>query len=123
VCWYRREARRRLGALVHVEAERLGLIPSSIGIRDPKTRWGSCSQRGHVSLSWCLLLAPPEVARYVVVHELCDLVEPNHSRAFWRLLDAALPGRHGQARWLKEHGQELHAFTPLRPTTASAPPS
>jgi predicted metal-dependent hydrolase len=110
--WYRREARRRIEALAEVEAARLGLQYESIGIRDPKTRWGSCSRRRHLSFSWRLVLAPPEVLAYVVVHELCHLREPSHSKAFWRILETARPGWQGQARWLRENGQELHAYEP-----------
>jgi predicted metal-dependent hydrolase len=113
--WHRREARRRLEEVAEREAERLGLTYDSIGVRDPKTRWGSCSRRGHLSFSWRLASAPPEVLEYVVVHELCHLREPSHSRAFWRLLEAARPGWQEQARWLREHGQELHSYLPCAP--------
>jgi predicted metal-dependent hydrolase len=110
--WYRREARRRLGSLAAAEALVLGVEPGSISIRDPRTRWGSCSSRGTLSFSWRLLLCPPQVADYVVVHELCHLRELNHSRAFWRLLEAARPGHREQAAWLREHGREVHAYRP-----------
>jgi predicted metal-dependent hydrolase len=116
--WYRREARRRILDVVERDAARLGLEFNSIGIRDPKTRWGSCSRRGNLSFSWRLLLAPPEVLEYVAVHELLHLREPNHTKAFWRLVEAARPGWQEQARWLREHGQELHDF---RPQTALQP--
>jgi predicted metal-dependent hydrolase len=108
--WYRRAARGRLLAVVEREAARLGLEFSSIGVRDPKTRWGSCSRRGHLSFSWRLLIAPEPVLEYVVVHELLHLREPNHTKAFWRLVEAACPGWQEQARWLREHGQELHDY-------------
>ena len=91
---------------------RLQLRYSSLGIRDPKTRWGSCSRRGHLSFSWRLAAAPPAVLEYVVVHELCHLKEPSHAKPFWRLLDPARPGWQEQARWLREHGQELHDYDP-----------
>ena len=79
----------------------------SLSVRDPKTRWGSCSGRGNLSFSWRLLLAPEQVLEYVVVHELLHLREHNHSKRFWRLVEAAYPGWQEQARWLREHGQEL----------------
>ena len=53
-----------------------------------------------------------EVLEYVVVHEFCHLRESSHSKPFWRLLDSARPGCQQQARWLREHGQELRAYTP-----------
>lgn len=113
--WYRREARRRIVPLVESGAARLELEVGSVAIGDAKTRWGSCSSRGTLSFSWRLLLVPHEVLEYVVVHELLHLREPNHSEAFWRLVEAARPGWQEQARWLREHGHELHDY---RPATA-----
>jgi predicted metal-dependent hydrolase len=110
--WYRREARRRIVPLVERGAARLGLEVGSVAIGDARTRWGSCSSRGTLSFSWRLLLVPHEVLEYVVVHELLHLREPNHSEAFWRLVEAARPGWREQARWLREHGQELHDYRP-----------
>jgi predicted metal-dependent hydrolase len=110
--WYRREARRRIGDAVARESARLGFASGSLGIRDPRTRWGSCSRSGHLSFSWRLVMAPADVLDYVVVHELCHLKEPSHTKAFWRLLDVARPGWQEQARWLREHGQELHGYEP-----------
>jgi predicted metal-dependent hydrolase len=110
--WYRREARQRLTESVGRQAERLGVEYHSVAVRDPKTRWGSCSSRGNLSFSWRLVLAPAEVLDYVVVHELLHLREPNHSRAFWRLVEAAMPGWQEHTRWLHEHGQELQDFRP-----------
>jgi predicted metal-dependent hydrolase len=110
--WYRREARGRILEVVEREALRLGLQFKAVGIRDPKTRWGSCSRHGNLSFSWRLVLAPQEVLEYVVVHELLHLREPNHTKVFWRLVEAARPGWQEQARWLREHGQELHEYRP-----------
>jgi predicted metal-dependent hydrolase len=115
--WYRREARRRIGDVIERESTRLGFSFSSFGVRDPRTRWGSCSRHGHLSFSWRLVMAPRDVLDYVVVHELCHLREPSHTKAFWRRLDAARPGWQTQARWLREHGQELRGYDP-RPLDA-----
>jgi predicted metal-dependent hydrolase len=106
--WYRRQARERLGRLVDVEAARLGLEPGGVAIRAQRTRWGSCArQTRSISLNWRLLITPPEAQRYVAVHELCHLVEPNHSKAFWRTLDAAMPDWRLHSAWLRHHSSEL----------------
>jgi predicted metal-dependent hydrolase len=105
--WYRREARQRLEAVAAREARRLGVRYERIAVRDQRSRWGSCSTRGTLSFNWRLLLTPPDVLEYVVVHELLHVLEPNHSRAFWRLLDAYRPGWREQERWLREHGDEV----------------
>lgn len=115
--WYRREARRRVDDVVRREAERLGLEYKSVGIRDPRTRWGSCSPPRNLSFSWRLAAAPPEVLEYVVVHELCHLREPSHQKPFWRLLEMTLPGWQARNRWLREHGQELRDYDPTQALT------
>jgi predicted metal-dependent hydrolase len=108
--WYREEARRTIAAVVARESRRLGVRPGRIGIRDPRTRWGSCSSAGNLSFSWRLVIAPAEVLEYVVVHELCHLREHNHSKRFYALLDEARPGWREQAAWLREFGPELQGY-------------
>lgn len=108
--WYREEARRRIAVVVTRESRRLRVTPGRIGIRDPRTRWGSCSARGNLSFSWRLVIAPHEVLEYVVVHELCHLRELNHSQRFYRLLDETRPGWREQAGWLRDYGPELQDY-------------
>ncbi len=107
--WYRREAAVVLGARSRALAARLGATVAAVGIRDPRSRWGSCSSAARLSFSWRLLLAPEEVLDYVVAHEVCHLVRPDHSPAFWALVEAAAPGHRGPRAWLREHGERLHA--------------
>lgn len=78
-----------------------------ITIRDQKTRWGSCSAKGTLSFNWRLMLAPPEILDYVVIHELCHLTYMDHSAAFWRKVESVCPGYRTARRWLKDHGHEL----------------
>lgn len=78
-----------------------------ITIRDQKTRWGSCSAKGTLSFNWRLMLAPPAILDYVVVHELCHLTHMNHSAAFWHAVETVYPDYRTARKWLKEHGQEL----------------
>ncbi len=78
-----------------------------ISIRDQKTRWGSCSGRGTLSFNWRLMLAPPAILDYVVVHELCHLTYMNHSAAFWEKVASVCPDYRAARKWLKEHGHEL----------------
>ena len=80
---------------------------SAISVRDQKTRWGSCSGHGTLSFNWRLMLAPPDILDYVVVHELCHLEHLNHSRDFWACVEAILPDYRERRKWLKEHGHEL----------------
>ena len=80
---------------------------SRITIRDQKTRWGSCSAKGTLSFNWRLMLAPPTVLDYVIVHELCHLTYMNHSAAFWRKVESVYPDYRTARKWLKDHGHEL----------------
>ena len=86
----RREARARISLVAQSEAAALGVRYTRITMRNQRSRWGSCSSTGALSFNWRLVLAPHDVLDYVVVHEVCHLVELNHGPAFWNLLDAAV---------------------------------
>ena len=72
-----------------------------------ETRWGSCSSEKNLNFNWKLILAPPEVLDYVVVHELCHLKEMNHSKAFWDEVGKVMPEYETYKLWLKENGWKL----------------
>jgi predicted metal-dependent hydrolase len=88
-------------------AARHGLTVKRVTIRDQRSRWGSCSSRGHITLNFRLMLMPPEVREYILIHELMHLQQANHSRRFWRLVEAACPGFRDAERWLKKHGSSM----------------
>ena len=96
-------------ALSYVErhARPHGLIPAAVRIKQQKRLWGSCTPKGTMTLNWRLILAPPPVFEYVVVHELCHLREPNHQAPFWRLVGQVLPEFEQQRRWLRANGHLL----------------
>jgi predicted metal-dependent hydrolase len=108
----RRAARELVSMLVEEEAALLDVEVNRIQIRDQRTRWGSCSAAGNLSFNWRLVLAPFDVLDYVVVHEVCHLREPNHSRRFWKLVESRRPEWRDQKAWLDQHGPELLAFRP-----------
>ena len=97
-------ARIRIAERTAYYAGIIGVTYGRITIRDQKTRWGSCSSQGNLNFTWKLVLAPPEVLDYVVVHELCHRIEMNHSAAFWRQVVRVLPDYQQQRGWLKENG-------------------
>jgi predicted metal-dependent hydrolase len=103
------ECRRR----VRGEAQRIAvaeaLEPARIRVAGQRTRWGSCSPHGTVSLNWRLGLAPLEVLDYVVVHELCHLLEANHGPRFWAHVERRRPRYLDHRRWLQQHGHALLA--------------
>lgn len=85
-------------------AKLVGVDYGRITIRNQKTRWGSCSGKGNLNFNCLLMLAPPEVIDYVVVHELCHRKEMNHSKAFWREVERVIPDYKQSVKWLKDEG-------------------
>ena len=105
--WYRRRARAEIAPRLDAAAARAGSTYSGLTIRGQKTRWASCSSRGHMSFNWRLLLAPEEVLDYVVEHEVCHLELMDHSPRFWALLESRVPDWRDHARWLRRYGATL----------------
>ena len=83
-------------------AKRMGVDYGRITIREQKTRWGSCSSKGNLNFNWKLVLLDPELLDYVVVHELAHRREMNHSKNFWKIVEAELPDYREHRRRLKE---------------------
>lgn len=78
-----------------------------VTVRNQKSRWGSCSRRGTISLNWRLIQAPAFVRDYLILHELMHLREMNHSARFWCEVEGVCPGYRAAERWLKEHSSLL----------------
>lgn len=106
--WYLAQAKRHLLERAGVLAARTGLTPARVRVRDQMHRWGSCSARGSINLNWRLVMAPPEVADYVIYHELCHLKVQNHSPRFWREVERYVPQLKQRRAWLTLHGPSLH---------------
>jgi predicted metal-dependent hydrolase len=106
----KREARRDVEAASRRYAEKLGVKVARVAVRDQTTRWGSCSTTGSLSFSWRLILAPPYVLDYLAAHEVAHLVEMNHSRRFWRLVERICPGLERAKAWLDANGTDLHRY-------------
>lgn len=105
--WYRKEALIRLEQRVAYFSSILEVEPLSIGVRTYKARWGSCSIEGRLMFNWKIILAPEKILDYLVVHELCHLIEHNHSRAFWNHVEAVLPDYRESKKWLRDNGNQL----------------
>lgn len=108
--WLRREAGAAISPLALAKAGVVERTVRRVSLRDPRSRWGSCSAQGRLSFSWRLVLAPPMVLDYVVAHEVAHLVEMNHSPAFWRVVDSLTPHAREAKRWLRANGETLHAY-------------
>jgi predicted metal-dependent hydrolase len=84
-----------------------GLAVKQVTVRNQRTRWGSCSRGGCISLNWRLVQMPPAVADYILLHELMHLRQANHSRRFWREVEAVCPGYRDAEAWLRRSGRSL----------------
>ena len=89
--WYREHAAIRLDERVHLYADKLGLNPGKLLIRQPRKRWASCDKNGNLRFHWRLIMAPMLLVDYVVAHELCHLKHLDHSPAYWRMLRSVMP--------------------------------
>lgn len=107
VDWYRIHAQERLEEKTHRYARILQVEPNRVSIKDYKSRWGSCSTTGDIFYNWRIVMAPHRIVDYVVVHELCHLLEHNHSPAYWRHVERTLPGFRECREWLKQNSKRL----------------
>ena len=85
----------------------VGVTYGRITIRNQRTRWGSCSSRGNLNFNCLLMLVPPKVLDYVVVHELCHRKEMNHSPRFWAEVERIIPDYKTYEKWLKTEGGRI----------------
>lgn len=100
-------AKQVIPAKVAYYARLMGVTYGRITIRKQKTRWGSCTREGNLNFNCLLMMAPPEVLDYIVVHELSHRVEMNHSAKFWAQVEKVLPEYKVAHKWLKENGSGL----------------
>lgn len=107
VQWYRIHADQKLQEKVDRYAKILGVQPASVGIKTFKSRWGSCSNTGHVLFNWKIIIAPNRIVDYVVAHELCHLIEHNHSPRYWKCVEGVFPDHRECKDWLRIQGRQL----------------
>ncbi len=108
VQWYRQRAARRLPRTVELWRKRMGR-PETPGvlIRDQRQRWGSCAPDGTLRFNWRVMMVQPELAEYVVVHELSHLQVSSHSAEYWTLISSLLTDAQQRRRRLQEAGKML----------------
>lgn len=104
--WYALQARRRLPSRVAHFAALMNVQPGAVQVKDLGRRWGTCDSAGRVRLHWQIMVFPPEIGDYVVVHELAHLDELNHSGRFWSRVEQVLPDYRQRKAWLKSHAED-----------------
>ncbi|MBT3187525.1 MAG: M48 family metallopeptidase [Anaerolineae bacterium] len=106
--WYKGEARAIFTERVEFYAQKYDFDYAKIKLSSARTRWGSCSSKGNLNLTWRLVMAPMKIVDYVIVHELSHLREHNHSKTFWAQVEAILPDYKSRRKWLKGNGRRFH---------------
>ena len=99
--WYKIHAHKYLQKRTNIFANTIGVLPLSISIKNYKSRWGSCSSVGELSFNWRIILTPHRIVDYVVIHELCHLLEHNHSPKYWRHVETYVPDWKDCRDWLR----------------------
>jgi predicted metal-dependent hydrolase len=118
--WLRERATEAIDRAIASHAPALGVAPTRVDTRDPRSRWGSASPKGRLMFSWRLILAPPGSLETVVVHELAHLRVFGHGPAFWALVAARRPTHLADRAWLRRNSHALHAALDVAPELAPA---
>lgn len=105
--WYKGQAQKLLPEQVDYYSRLLNTSYNKLKIKDQKTRWGSCSNKGNINLNWRIIMAPHQVAAYVIIHELAHLKHMNHSKEFWKTVEESLQDYKKWKKWLTQNGKEL----------------
>jgi hypothetical protein len=104
IVWYFEHAENKVKERLDRFALQIGKRPASVEIKNQVRRWGSCSRNGMVRLNWKIIMAPVSVIDYVIVHELCHLVYPQHSSQFWQKVQSIISDYKRRREWLKGNG-------------------
>jgi predicted metal-dependent hydrolase len=105
--WMQNQAVKDVKSMIDEYAEKYNLYPRRVRIKTQKSRWGSCGIHNDINLNWLLMLAPPKVMEYVVIHELCHIQERNHSANFWQLVEKHCPKYREHRLWLKQNSRSV----------------
>ncbi|WP_296701145.1 M48 family metallopeptidase [Thiocapsa sp. UBA6158] len=105
--WLRRLAREQIAHHIALIGPRLQRAPGKVFVMDQRTKWGNCSALGNLSFNWRLVMAPDDVLRYIVTHELVHLAIPDHSTRFWLTVRSHCPGSERARQWLAANGHRL----------------
>lgn len=105
--WYIGQAHKLFPEQMEYYSKLLDIPYKSLKIKDQKTRWGSCSNKGNININWRIVMAPNQVVAYVMIHELTHLRHMDHSKDFWKRVEQYLPDYRKWKKWLAENGKEL----------------
>ena len=105
--WYIDHAMERLKEKTDRYSNIIGVSPNTVSVRDYKSKWGSCSSDGKISYNWRIIMSPHRIVDYIVIHELCHMLEHNHSKDFWQHVSRNCHDYKECRNWLKINGRVL----------------
>jgi predicted metal-dependent hydrolase len=105
--WYKQQAQLIMVEKTQHYAQIIGVTPSAVVIKSFRSRWGSCSIKSLIQYNWKIIMAPEPIINYLVIHELCHILQHNHSPAFWKKVEKYCPNYKEQGTWLKLNGAKL----------------
>lgn len=105
--WYKAKAQEYFSKRLNFLSYHLQLLPGKIRITSAQQRWGSCSEENNIAFTFRLMMAPPTVIDYVIIHELMHIKGKNHSANFWKLVEVVMPEYKTHRRWLKDNGHKF----------------
>ena len=106
--WIKKRISEKTRDVVLSFSKTLDVKIRNIKLSNSFSYWGSCNSNNDISINWRLAFSPPEVLEYIIAHEMCHLVEFNHSKKFWKLVDKLIPKRKSKETWLKKNGNYLY---------------
>jgi hypothetical protein len=105
--WYKQKCSHKIQKRVDYYAGKLGVQPKEIHVKEQKKRWASCTLDNTLYFNWRCILAPAQTIDYIIVHELCHILEKSHSSRFWSLLRTVMPEYEARKKWLMDNGVKL----------------
>lgn len=106
--WFQEQSASYFKENIFYYSKKNDLNVKSVKVREYKARWGSCSINGDISFNWRLIMAPPHIIEYVIIHELMHIIEHNHSFRFWDLVRSQYPNVKDAKKWLIYNGHTLN---------------
>ena len=108
--WYKQQAKKIIEQRSNQISNKIKITPKEIKFSSSKGRWGACNSKNVITYNWKVILLPPDVIDYVIIHELCHLVEFNHSKKFWQLVNLFLPNTNMMRAKIKQYSFLLDMY-------------
>ena len=105
--WYVRESAKILNTRTYEFAKKIKVQPTGITIKNYVSKWGSCTAKNKISYNWRIIMAPDCIVDYLIIHELCHIIEHNHSKNFWNYVGTYCEDFQKKRKWLRENGHML----------------